>query len=80
MGRPLLAGCATSTRFARAVVRGPVIGSLNASVDEVGVHVDDVSQLLIGTDMGNIIRDSIRAADNLTRALKKQGVHDFGQI
>ena len=46
---------------------------MHDAVDEVGVHVDDVSQLLIGTDRGDIIKESLRAADRLTRALIAKG-------
>ena len=73
MGRSLLAGCMSSTRFARAVTREPVLDCLQSSVKATGVHVDDVTQLFTARLASEVKVDALRTGRAFVKAMQAAG-------
>ncbi len=73
MGRSILAGCLSSTRFARAVTREPLLSSMDDAVKAAGVHVDDVTQVFAGRRSSDVKVHALRAGSAFGKAMQDNG-------
>ena len=79
IGRSILMGCTSSTRLARSVTSAPLHASQATPMDEgtsltQGVHVDDVSQQLVGDVFSLVAASAERAATALAAGIRRMGL------
>jgi hypothetical protein len=73
MGRSMLAGCTSSTRFARAFLRDCILQAMSGTVKAVGMHVDDVAQLFADPSRSTAKESAIRQGATFATSLMKLG-------
>ena len=79
LGRSILMGCTSSTRLGRAATRKPLLDSQATPMDQgvtltQGIHVDDVSQQVIGQNLTSVAQSAVRAASTLATGIRRMGL------
>ena len=72
-GLSILAGCTSSTRFGRAILRDSALETIKGAAKAVGSHVDDVTQLFTGANKWAVKRDAEEQGIGFAQALQKAG-------